>query len=265
MLQEIKALLSPAHPWGQQLVYLDVTDSTNNAAKALARQGAPHGTVVIAGQQTLGRGRMGRSFSSPAGLGLYYSVILRPACPAEALLHLTCAVGLAASDAVAHCTCCTPQLKWANDLIVDGKKLGGILTELSVDARTKKVDYAVIGIGINCLQREQDFPPELRETATSLLLCGAAARPATLAAALTETLRAMSQQLLSEQDALMRDYALRCITVGKEIGVLRAGEVRHARALGVDRDGSLRVRYADGMCECVRSGEVSVRGLYGYL
>ncbi len=265
MLQEIRSLLSPAHPWGQQLVYLETTDSTNNAAKALARQGAPHGTVVIAAQQTLGRGRMGRSFSSPAGLGLYYSLILRPDCPADALLHLTCAVGLAASDAVARCSALTPSLKWANDLIVGEKKLGGILTELSVDTRTKKVDHAVIGIGINCLQHEADFPAELRTTATSLLLCGAPTRPAALAAALTEQLHTLSEQLLVRQDMLMQRYCERCVTIGKDIRILHAGQMRPAHALGVERDGSLRVQNADGGIEYIRSGEVSVRGSLGYL
>lgn len=261
----VSALLPPGHPWGQHILYLPQVDSTNTYAKALARRGAVHGTAVIAGQQSGGRGRMGRSFSSPAGLGLYFSLILRPHCPPQQLMHLTCAAGLAAATAVERACGISPGIKWINDLIVDGKKLGGILTELAIDPATKLVDYAIIGIGINCLQQREDFPAPLRDMATSLALCGAKIDIAEMAAQLIRALSALDECLLQDKAALMARFSEKCITVGKQVSLIRGDQVCHATALGIDPDGALLVRYADGRCEAVACGEVSVRGLYGYL
>ena len=171
------------HPWGQLLHCHSITTSTNDLAKALAKEGASEGTVVVAAEQTAGRGRLGRSFHAPAGLGLYFSLILRPQCPPEQLLHLTCAAAVAACDSVERCAGFRPQIKWTNDLVVEGHKLGGILTELSVNSKTGLVEWAVIGIGINCGHSKEDFPPELQDMATSLLqITGQKISPAKLAA-----------------------------------------------------------------------------------
>ena len=144
--------------------YFDTIDSTNTRARELARQGASHGTVLIADHQTSGRGRRGRSFHSPAGSGIYMSVILRPNCSPQELMHLTCAVAVAACDAVETTAGIRPGIKWINDLILQNRKLGGILTEMSVDAKTGMVEYAVIGIGINCSQTPNDFPADIRHS-----------------------------------------------------------------------------------------------------
>lgn len=265
MKNEILSLLPPGHPWGQLLIHLDTVDSTNSYAKQLAQQGAPDGTVLIADHQTGGRGRMGRSFSSPAGLGLYFSLILRPECPPEQLMHLTCAVGLAASDAVYQASGLLPGIKWTNDLVVGKHKLGGILTELSIDAATKLVEYAIIGIGINCHQARSDFPQPLQHIATSLALCSHRTSRAVLAAALMQTLPDMRSSLLTQKDSIMRRFSERCVTIGQDVCVCRGETVRHAHALGVDADGALLVRYEDGTHGAVASGEVSIRGMYGYL
>ena len=132
--------------------------STNDLAKELARQGAPEGTTVIARRQTAGRGRLGRSFHSPEGTGLYMSVVLRPHCAPQELMHLTCAVAVAACDAVEATARIRPGIKWINDLVTDGKKLGGILTELGFSGKGT-VDYAVIGISIAL--SPDDFRPKL--------------------------------------------------------------------------------------------------------
>ena len=232
----------------------------------MAKDGAPHGTVLIAGQQTGGRGRMGRSFHSPAGLGLYLSVILRPNCTADALMHLTCAVAVAACRAVEQVTGFLPGIKWINDLVAGKQKLGGILTELSVDPTTGKVAYAIVGIGINCNHTEQDFPLQLRQIATSLLsVTGKPVSAARLAGAMVCRLQEMDQTLLSEKAAIMADYSENCITLGQDVVVVRADQKRYGKALSLDSNGGLTVQFADGTTEIVNSGEVSVRGMYGYI
>ena len=262
MLSELQAAL-PGHPWRNRIHYFPTIDSTNTYAKQLARDGAPEGTIVIADHQTGGRGRMGRSFSSPAGMGIYLSVILRPDCLPEALMHLTCAAGLAASDAVCAVTDRRPGIKWTNDLILARRKLGGILTELSVDAHTRKVEWAIIGIGINCCQRPEDFPPEIQEIAISLGL-SPADRPR-LIAALIQTLFTTNHGILTKKAEIMEQFRARCVTIGQEISILRGDQVSHGTALSVDDEGGLLVRLTDGSLTTVTSGEVSIRGMYGYL
>lgn len=266
MKNEILSHLSAECPWRGTLYWYDSIDSTNSEAKRLARTGAPHGSVLIAGYQTAGRGRMGRSFSSPDGLGVYLSVILRPNCSPAQLMHLTCASGVAMSDAVFAASGIRPQLKWINDLVYDRRKLGGILAEMALDSKTGLVDYAVVGIGINCSQSPEDFPPEIQNIATSLRIStGKEVSPARLAAAMVEQLVCMDRILLPEKTALMDRYRALCITLGQDITVHRYSTVRPGKAIGMDDDGGLLVAYPDGSTETVSSGEVSVRGLYNYI
>ena len=232
----------------------------------MAQDGAPDGTVLIAAQQTGGRGRMGRSFHSPAGKGLYLSVILRPGCNAEKLMHLTCAVAVAVCQAVENVTGYRPGIKWINDLVAGKQKLGGILTEMSVDPKTGNANYAIVGIGINCNHTPEDFPPELREIATSLLtVTKQPVNVAKLAAATVEALQKMNGELITEKNSVMHIYRQNCITLGQEIVVVRAEEKRYGTALDIDENGGLLVRFADETTETVNSGEVSVRGMYGYI
>ena len=264
MKQNILSHLPGDFPW--QVHWFDSIDSTNTRAKAMAEADAPHGTVLIAGQQTGGRGRMGRSFSSPAGQGIYLSVILRPDCQAQQLMHLTCSAGVAMCDAVESVTGQRPGLKWINDLVLHHRKLGGILTELSVTPDTGLVSYAVVGIGLNCKQKPEDFPPEIREIAISLeTATGSCINNAKMAAAMVASLFRMDQKLLTRQEEILRDYARDCVTLGKDIIVHNADASYPGKAVGIDADGSLLVTLPDGSTQTVNSGEVSVRGLYGYL
>lgn len=266
MKNAILSNLPAACPWRDTLHWYDTIDSTNTRAKQLAAQGAPEGTVVIAGQQSAGRGRLGRSFHSPAGKGLYLSLILRPQCAPEQLMHLTCATAVAACNAAEEVTGYRPKVKWINDLVCQKQKLGGILTELSIDPQSGKVDYAIIGIGINCNHRREDFPSELREIATSLQNATGSPCPVDrLAAALISQLFTMSRELLCAQGRIMAQYRADCMTLGQQILVLRAEEKRYGTAEAVLDDGSLLVTYSDGHREAVSSGEVSVRGMYGYI
>lgn len=266
MLQSISELLPPGHPWRQRLLWLESVDSTNTYAKALAQQGASEGTIVFANGQTGGRGRLGRSFASPFGTGLYASLILRPDCPPQQLMHLTCAAGLAASDAVKSACGVEPGIKWTNDLVLERRKLGGILTEMSVDAATGCVTWAIVGIGINCNQTLSDFPPEIREIATSLSIhTSKAVDRAALAAALVSALYEMRVDLFCRKADILSSFSNRCVTIGKPISILRGEDILHALATGVDSDGGLIVRYDDGSVGTVTSGEVSIRGMYGYV
>lgn len=259
MLYDIQKYL-PEHPWREHIHWFDTIDSTNTYAKQLAVAGAPEGTVVIADQQTGGRGRLGRSFSSPSGMGIYLSVILRPNCRPEELMHLTCAAGVAAVKAIRYPKV---QLKWTNDLILNRRKLGGILCEISVNPSTGLVDWAIIGIGINCCGSRRDFPKEIRNIACSLKMNEQDIPP--LTAELIRSLYHMRQDLLIHKNTLMEEFTRRCITVGQRISILRGDDVRHAIATGVDENGGLTVRYCDGSTETVTSGEVSIRGMYGYV
>lgn len=262
MKNTLLSILPKDFPWADTIIYLDSVDSTNTYAKTLAQSGAPQGTCVLAGTQTGGRGRMGRQFSSPEGMGVYLSVILRPNCKAEDLMHLTCCAGVAMCDAVEQAADIRPQIKWINDLVVNQRKLGGILTELSVNS-AGFVDFAVIGIGINCTQQLSDFPEELQTIATSLSVAtGKQIAPVQLA---SKMLLALSQMDITQKASILKQYKADCLTLGQQVVILRGDEKRYGKAIDLDADGGLIVEFSDGHRETVSSGEVSVRGMYGYI
>ena len=250
-------------PWQDSLIYYESIDSTNTQAKILAFQGAPRGTVLIADHQTGGRGRRGRSFHSPAGSGIYMSVILRPHCPPAQLMHLTCAAAVALCNAVEDACGFRPGIKWTNDLVYGQRKLAGILTELGFDAQGN-VDWAIVGMGINCTQEEIQFPEEIRSMAGSLAsVSGKTIDRAKVAAAMMDALYRMD---LTDKEKILTRYRKDCVTLGKEVSVVRAdGVSHHCTALDIDAEGALIVRHSDGHLETVSSGEVSIRGMYGYV
>ena len=209
---------------------------------------------------------MGRSFHSPGGVGIYFSILLRPQCSPGELMHLTCATAVAMCDAVEAATGLRPGIKWTNDLIYGKRKLGGILTELGLSSKGG-VDYAIIGIGINCCQKETDFPEEIRGIAASLsMVTGKEIDRAKVAASMMDALYRMDQTLLTGKAEMLNRYREDCITIGQEVSLLRVGEpVRHGKAIGMDDEGALLVQFTDGKTEAVNSGEISVRGMYGYL
>lgn len=265
MIAPILSHLPIDHPWRNSIHWFDTISSTNTHAKAMATQGAPQGTVVFAGSQTAGRGRMGRTFVSPNGTGIYMSVILRPNCPPAQLMHLTCATAVAVCDAAENTLSFRPGIKWINDLVWEGRKLAGILTELSIDPKTSLVDYAVIGIGINCNQAPGDFPPELQDIACSAaMVSGLPIDPSRLAAQVIVELERMNRELFTTRSQVTERYRQNCVTLGKEVAVLGPERQQNGTALDITDDGALLVRYDNGHTEAVNSGEVSVRGLYGY-
>ena len=174
---------------------------------------------------------------------------------------------MAACDAVERTCGVRPQIKWTNDLVLNGKKLSGTLTELSLEGESGALQYAVIGIGVNCNNASEDFPPELRDVATSLYLeTGKRVQRAALAAALIEELDKLYAALQSGDTAsYLMAYRRDCLTLGREVQLLWQDVKEKVTALDVDDQFGLVVRRADGTVETIRTGEVSVRGLYGYV
>ena len=264
MKEQIIQNLRESCPWQDSLLWYGCIDSTNTRARELARQGAAHGTVLIADRQTGGRGRLGRSFHSPAGKGIYMSVILRPCCKPEKIMHLTCAAAVAMCDVVEDAAGFRPGIKWTNDLVFGKKKLGGILTGMGLKSNGK-VDYAIIGIGINCCQTAGDFPPEIADMAASLsMIANVPIDRAKVAAAMMEALWKMDASLLTEKAQMLQRYRKDCITLGQDVVLVRGEEKQYGHALDIDEEGALIVRYQNGETAAVNSGEVSVRGMYGY-
>ena len=254
-------------PEGRGPLYcLETVDSTNSYLKRMALEGAPHGTAAAANEQTGGRGRMGRSFQSPRDKGVYLSVLLRPALGPEALLPVTALAAVAVCNAVEQVCGVRPRIKWSNDVVLNGKKICGILTEMTLEGESGRVQSLVIGAGLNVHHRPEDFSPEVAAMATSLdqELGGAASRPA-LAAAMYREFLALGEKLGEDLSAERATYRRDCLTLGQEARLLWSEGQERVIALDIDDRFGLVVRRADGSVETVRSGEVSVRGLYGYM
>ncbi len=265
IIGKIQSHLQENHPWRNKIHWYDTIESTNTEAKRIAKQYAPHGTILIADHQTGGRGRMGRSFHSPKEAGIYMSIILRPLCPPQELLHLTCAAAVYLCDAVESAVGIRPGIKWINDLVYEDRKIAGILTELSVSTNTGLTDYAVLGIGINCHQSIADFPKEIQGFAGSLSMFAEEVSREKLAAAIIQHIYEMDQALLKQQDQIIYRYSMDCVTLDKQICITRNDERKYGTATHINHDGSLGIIWDDGTRENIQSGEVSVRGLYGYI
>ena len=265
--REIRSSLGRTLRVGRDLRCFEEIGSTNTYAKQIALEGAEDGVVVTANSQTAGRGRMDRSFQSPPDKGIYLSVLLRPDLPPERLLPITAMTGVAVCAAVERTCGVRPGLKWPNDPVLGGRKLCGILTEVSLEGESGRLQYLVVGVGINVSQTEEDFSPEVARMATSLVqeLGGPVSRPRLAAALIEEMDRAYDALLrgdLSEWlDACRRD----CVNLGRKVQILSPQGRETVTAVGIDDQFGLIVRDDHGSERTVRSGEVSVRGLYGYV
>lgn len=230
----------------------EVTGSTNDDIKALAENGAEEGTVVIAGAQTAGKGRLGRSFYSPANTGLYMSILLRPRFGAADSLAITTMSAVAVAEACdAFLNGTSAGIKWVNDIYVNGRKVCGILTESSL-AQDGSVKYAVLGIGINAAAAE--FPEDIREKAGTLG-CGAEIRPL-LAAKVLERFFAYFDELPGR--SYIAEYRRLSVLTGKTIEYEADGASHTAEVVGIDDEARLIVRSTDGKISYLASGEVSI-------
>lgn len=212
------------------------------------------------------RARQARADVRLAAGGVYLSVLLRPQREAAELLWLTAAVAVAIRRAIRDCCPADVGIKWTNDLVIGKRKVCGILTELAAEADSGMLEYAVVGIGVNCNTDTAALPEPARDVAVSLReAVGTAVDPNALAAAMVRRLHELDTQLPEALPQWLAEYAGVCVTLGQDVQILRAGETRLAHAIGIDEAGGLIVRYPDGTEGVVSSGEVSVRGMYGYV
>lgn len=261
--EELESLMDTQ--WaGKSIIYYDVTDSTNLRIRQMGDEGAPHGTLAVSDRQTAGKGRRGHAWESPAGCSIYMSILLRPQIHPNKASMLTLVMACSVAEGIRDCEDVDIKIKWPNDIIVNGKKLVGILTEMST--QIDYINHVTVGVGINVNQTE--FPEEIRQTATSLRLeCGHVVRRAPVIAAVMRRLEENYGIFLQTEDlsGLMEKYTSMLVNRDRDVRILGAKETYQAHALGITPTGELIVRREDGTMENIYAGEVSVRGVYGYV
>lgn len=248
---------------GSQILTFDTVDSTNNELKRQAESGAPHGMLAVSEIQTAGRGRMGRAWSSPRGSGIWMSLLLRPHLLPVQASGVTLVMALAVCESIESMTGISCGIKWPNDIVIDGKKVCGILTEMSADP--DQINHIVIGTGINVM--DEAFPEEIADTAISIWqACG---RKVCRAALIAEILGRFEPffawyEETGDLSKLKERYNACLINRGRRVRVLDPAGDYDAVAEGISPGGALIVD-RDGQRTEIISGEVSVRGVYGYV
>ena len=238
--------------------YRDSVTSTNTLLKKMAENGEKEGYVLIAGEQTSGRGRLGRSFLSGNGTGVYFSILLRPDMnPSDSLLITTCAA-VAVAKAIEKNTGKITSIKWVNDIYMRDRKVCGILTEASFDLECGKLSYAVLGIGINMYFEENSIPEEIKNIAGAVFDTKPDGDAVSRIVADVINIFFDEYRVLTGKHFLF-DYCSRSYLDGKEINVIKYDSVREATAIDIDDDFRLHVRYPDGSEEYLSSGEVSTK------
>lgn len=243
-LDQIQAALTPGNLFSGKLTLLDTTPSTNSHLAQLAQSGAPGGTVVLAAEQTAGRGTSGRSFYSPRGTGLYLSVLLRPWAELSDLLTLTGRAAAAVRAGIANATGAPCAIKWLNDIYLNERKLCGILTELSPGG----TDWVIVGIGVNVSQSRAAFAEQDLETiATSLAAEGCCVHREELAASILNELDAMYRLFPAGLEDTLTDYRAHCLTPGRRVSFLRNGHREEGVALYIEDDFTLTIKTPAGL------------------
>lgn len=249
---------------GHPVSFYETINSTNLRAKLDADNGAPEGALVVADMQTAGRGRRGRTWSSPAGLNVYFTLILKPRYVPDKASMVTLVMALAVAEGIRETCGVEAGIKWPNDIVVNGKKICGILTEMSVEKDF--IHHVVIGVGINV--GLQEFAPELADTATSLQAeCGRKVPKAALVANIMKAFEKYYESFREKTDLsdLVDSYNKMLVNRGKTVRVLDPKGEYSGVAEGINELGELLVELPDGHVENVYAGEVSVRGVYGYI
>ena len=247
-----------------KIIYYEQLDSTNTKIVELAKQGAKEGTVVVADSQTAGKGRRGRAWNSPAGENIYMSLLLRPHFGANVAPMLTLLMAYSVGKVLRAAGFDNVQIKWPNDLVLNNKKICGILTEMTM--KETEIDHVVIGVGINVNSRE--FPKDLSQTATSLYLeSSKISERKLLIEEIVNVFWDIYQQFVSHQNLsfVQKEYEEMLINKNKEVLVLEPGNEYVAYAKGINETGELLVQTNDGSERKIYAGEVSVRGVYGYV
>lgn len=260
---EIKSLMHTE--WvAKEVLYFDTIDSTNTKAQELAEKGYPSGTLVVADKQESGKGRRGRSWVSPSGTGIFMTLMIKPDINPNNASMLTLVVALAVAKAITSVTGEEALIKWPNDIVVNGKKVCGILTEMN--AQFDYINHIVVGIGINV--HNESFPEEISQMASSLMI-EAGGKRFHRAQIIAETMSYFEQYydtFLKTQDlsALVREYDELLVNRNKSVRVLDPKEPFDGKAMGITPKGELIVDTWESR-KLVSSGEVSVRGIYGYV
>ncbi len=249
---------------GREIHYFETTGSTNNEARKLAENDAPHGTLVLADFQESGKGRRGRAWSTPKGMSVMMSLVVKPKLPPERASMMTLVMGMAVAAAVRELCGVEVSIKWPNDVVADRKKICGILTEMSCEIDC--INYLVIGTGINV--NLDEFPEELRQKATSIyLLTGKKVSRAALTALCLKKFEYYYGLFMERQDMSLLQDEYNHLLAGKD-GAVRVLEPEHeydGTSRGINERGELLVELEDGTVRQVYAGEVSVRGIYGYV
>lgn len=235
----------------------EAVTSTNSLAKEAALKGEPQGRVIIAEGQTAGRGRLGRAFRSPKDSGLYMSILLRPELPPENAVLITAAAAVAVSRAAEHLSGRSAKIKWVNDVLMDNKKVCGILTEGGISSENSSFKWAVLGIGINIYEPEGGFHPEIRDIAAAVFDRKESDLKNRLAAEILDRFWELYKELGAR--TFFDEYKSRMLTIGKKVDVIKGDSIRKAHCLDLDSDCRLLVEYDDKTREYISSGEVSVR------
>lgn len=238
------------------ITIFDELDSTNNYLKKIGSQGEKENQLVIALSQTGGRGRMGRSFYSPNGTGVYFSLLLNPEFSAEKSLFLTVMAAVSVAETVMKYNKNDVKIKWVNDVYIDGKKVCGILTEGSINA-DKKLDYAIVGIGINVIAPENGFPEDIKDIATAIF-------PGNTEEYIKEKIVAdvvnsFFAMFNGEDKDYIKRYKEYSYLTGKEINIISGNKTRPATVIDITDDCHLLVKNEYGETEEILSGDVSVR------
>lgn len=260
--EEVESLLDTE--WaGKPVVYYPETDSTNIRIRHLGAEGAPHGTLAVADRQTAGRGRRGRTWESPGGSCIYMSILLRPDLAPEKAPMLTLVMACGVAEGIMDCADVKVQIKWPNDIIVSGKKLAGILTEMST--QVDYINHVTVGVGINV--NVQNFPEEIQTAASLLSETGTQTKRAPVIAAVMKHFEENYKIFMQTEDmsGLMKKYSSLLVNQGREVLILEKDAEYKAYAEGINQKGELVVRREDGTVENICAGEVSVRGVYGYV
>jgi len=255
---DLLSRLGPTRVVGRDIRVFQATTSTNDVAARLARDGVKEGAVVFAETQSKGRGRLGRVWISPAGKGLWFSVLLRPEIRPQAATQLTVATALALVKAIAAQTGIKAEIKWPNDILIRGRKTAGILTELS--AELDHIKDMILGIGVDVNLDAHEFPAELRKIATSLQIeSGAPVDRADLAVAILRELDEVYHRICAGHfEAVADEWQEHCTTLGRNVAIRTGDRVVRGRAESLDPDGALMLRGQHGHLERIIGGDVSI-------
>lgn len=233
------------------------TDSTNRVVRSIGCSGAREGTVVIAGEQTAGRGRMGRSFFSPGDTGVYMSLLLKPKIKPEDAVQITSVAAVSVCRALEKVGAGEPKIKWVNDIFIDNKKVCGILTESSFDARNGGLDFAVLGVGVNIYEPSCGFPEDIKNVAGSVFKERRKNLRNKFVAAFLKEFFEFYENLSAKTH--LEEYRDKSFVLGREINVIQGERTESAIALEIDDNCNLIVRFPDGTLKKLYSGEISVK------